>query len=158
MPRVSQPATPAYPNLDSALFALNVDDMKWYLSALTSSIPARRPELLAALKQALSDPAILQALWAKLTPMQQQVVAEVVHHLGGQYNAGLIEAKYPGSPLPKNAHGYSTSFYVIGGKKEIATPFDTLFFYNYELGRYIPPDLAKRLRDLSPAPPPAQLN
>ena len=112
---------------------------------------------MAALKQALTDPATLQALWAKLTPVQQQVVAEVVHHLGGQYNTGLIEAKYPGSPLPKSARGYSASFYVIGGKKEPATPFDLFFFYNYDLGRYIPSDLAKRLRELAPAPPPAQL-
>jgi hypothetical protein len=107
--------------------------------------------------QALTDPATLQALWAKLTPVQQQVVAEVVHHLGGQYNTDLIEAKYPGSPLPKSARGYSASFYVIGGKKDPATPFDLFFFYNYDLGRYIPSDLAKRLRELAPAPPPAQL-
>src|SRR2546423_1236495 len=140
MPRVSQPAAPVYPNLDGALFALNVDDMKWYMSALPGSVPARRPELLAALKQSLTDPATLQALWARLTPVQQQVVAEVVHHLGGQYNAGRIEAKYPDAPAPKNARGYSASFYVIGGKKEPATPFDVLFFHSYDLGRYIPTD------------------
>ena len=157
MPRVSQPAAPVYPTLDGALFALNVDDLKWYLGALPGSIPTRKPELVAALKQALTDQATLQALWARLTPVQQQVVAEVAHHLGGQYNAGLIEAKYPDSPLPKSARGYSASFYVIGGKKEPATPFDLFFFYNYDLGRYIPSDLAKRLRELAPAPPPAQL-
>jgi hypothetical protein len=157
MPRASQPVAPVYPTLDGALFALNIDDLKWYLSALPGSVPTRKPELVAALKHALTDQATLQALLARLTPVQQQVVAEVVHHLGGQYNAGLIEAKYPGSPLPKGSRGYSASFYVIGGKKEPATPFDILFFYNYELGRYIPPDLAKRLRELVPAPPPAQL-
>ena len=129
MPRVAQPVAPVYPNLDGALFALNNDDLKWYLSALPGSLPTRKPELTAALKQALTDPATLEALWAKLTPVQQQVVAEVVHHLGGQYNAGLIEAKYPGSPLPKNARGYSASFYVLGGKKDPPTPFD-LFFFN----------------------------
>jgi hypothetical protein len=157
MPRVSQPAAPVYPTLDGALFALNVDDLKWYLGVLPGSIPTRKAELVAALKQALTDPATLRALWARLTPVQQQVVAEVVHHLGGQYNAGLIEAKYPGSPLPKNARGYSASFYVIGGKKDPPTPFDLFFFYDYDLGRYIPSDLAKRLRELAPAPPPAQL-
>jgi hypothetical protein len=117
MPRASQPAAPVYPTLDGALFALNVDDLKWYLGALPGSIPTRKPELVAALKHALTDQATLQALWAELTPVQQQVVAEVAHHLGGQYNAGLIEAKYPGSPLPKGPRGYSSSFYVIGGKK-----------------------------------------
>src|SRR4051812_33235734 len=152
MPRASQPAAPVYPTLDGALFALNVDNLKWYLGALPGSIPTRKPELVTALKQALTDQATLQALWAKLTPVQQQVVAEVVHHLGGQYNAGLIEAKYPGSPLPKGPHGYSASFYVIGGKQEPVTPFDILFFHSYELGRYIPSDLATRLRELVPAP------
>ena len=82
MPRVAQPSAPVYPILDGALFALNVDDLKWYLSVLPGSVPTRKPELVAALKQALTDPATLQALWAKLTPVQQQVVAEVVHHLG----------------------------------------------------------------------------
>ena len=157
MPRASQPAAPVYPTLDGALFALHVDDLKWYLSALPSNVPTRKPELVAALKQALTNQATLQALLAGLTPLQQQVVAEVVHHLGGQYNAGLIEAKYPASPLPKGPHGYSASFYVIGGKKEPITPFDVLFFHNYELGRYIPSDLAARLRELVPAPAPAQL-
>jgi len=155
MPRVSQPAAPVYPNLDGALFGLNIDDLKWYLGALPGSLPTRKPELVAALKQALTDPATLQTLWARLTPVQQQVLAEVVHHLGGQYNAGLIEAKYPDSPLPKSARGYSASFYVIGSKKDPATPFDLFFFHSYDLGRYIPADLAKRVRELAPAPPPA---
>ena len=67
MPRVSQPAALVYPNLDSALFAMNVDDLKWYMGALPGSVPTRKPELLAALKQALTDPATLQSLWARLT-------------------------------------------------------------------------------------------
>jgi hypothetical protein len=157
MPRVSQPAEQIFPTLDGALFRLNIDDLKWYLGALPGSIPTRKPELVAALKQALTDPATLQALWARLSAVQQQVVAEVAHHLGGLYNAGLIEAKYPGSPKPKNARGYSASFYVIGGKKDPATPFDLFFFHDYDLGRYIPSDLAKRVRELAPAPPPPQL-
>ncbi len=157
MPRVSQPTAPVYPNLDGALFALNLDDLKWYLGVLPGAIPTRKPELVAALKRALTDKATLQALWAKLTHVQQQVVAEVAHHLGGRYDAGLIEAKYPGSPLPKNARGYSASFYVIGGKKEPPTPFDLFFFQSYEIGRYIPTDLAKLVRELAPAPPAPQL-
>ena len=157
MPRASQPVAPVYPTLDGALFALHVDDLKWYLSALPGSVPTRKPELVAALKQALTDQSMLQALLAGLTPVQQQIVGEVVHHLGGQYNAGLIEAKYPASPLPKAARGYSASFYVIGGKKELAMPFDVFFFHSYDLGRYIPSDLAQRLRELVPAPASAQL-
>jgi hypothetical protein len=157
MPRVSQPAVPVFPTLDGTLFALNVDDLKWYLGALPGAIPARKPELVAALKQALTNQATLQSLLAGLSSVQQQVLAEVVHQLGGQYNTGLLEAKYPDSPLPKGPRGYSASFYVFGGKKEPITPFDVFFFYNYELGRYIPSDLAARLRELLPAPAPAQL-
>jgi hypothetical protein len=157
MPRVSQPAAPAFPTLDGTLLALNVDDLKWYLGALPGPVPSRKPELVAALKQALTDDATLQSLVSRLDAVQQQVIAEVAHQLGGQYNAGLIEAKYPGSPLPKGPRGYSASFYVFGAKKEPITPFDVFFFYNYELGRYIPADLAARLRELLPAPAPAQL-
>jgi hypothetical protein len=157
MPRVSRPAAPAYPNLDGALFALNVDDLKWYLAALPGSAPARKPELVAALKQALTEPAALQALWSRLTPVQQEVVAEVAHHLGGQYNAGLIEAKYPNAPIPKNPRTYGGSFFVIGGRKEAAAPFDLIFYYSYELGRYIPSDLAQLLREQTPPPPQVRL-
>jgi len=159
MPRASQPAAPVYPNLDAALYALNVDDLKWYLSALPGSVPARKPELVAALKQALSDPATLRMLWSRLTRVQQLVVAEVAHNLGGRYNAGLLEAKYPDAPAPKTSRGYGASFYVLGGnrKKETATPFDLFFYTNYDLGRYMPSDLAGLLREQVPAPPPAQL-
>src|SRR5262249_41695156 len=57
MPRVSQSAVPVYPNIDAALYSLNVDDLKWYLAALPGSVPTRKPELVAALKQALLEPA-----------------------------------------------------------------------------------------------------
>ncbi|HJZ50365.1 MAG TPA: helicase-associated domain-containing protein [Roseiflexaceae bacterium] len=157
MPRVSQSAVPVYPNIDAALYSLNVDDLKWYLAALPGSVPTRKPELVAALKQALLEPAELQFLWSRLTPVQQQVVSEVAHNLGGQYNAGLIEAKYPDAPSPKSPRGYGYSFYVIGGKKEVATPFDLFFYYNYELGRYIPADLAQLLREQVPPPPAVRL-
>jgi hypothetical protein len=159
MPRASQPAVPIYPNLEAALYALNVEDLKWYLSVLPSSTPARKAELVAALKQALLDPAGLRALRARLAPGEQQVVAEVAHNLGGRYDSGLLEAKYPDVPAPKSARGYSASFYVIGSsrKPESAKPFDLFFYYSYELGRYMPADLAELVRELVPAPPAAQL-
>ncbi|HEU5103141.1 MAG TPA: helicase-associated domain-containing protein [Roseiflexaceae bacterium] len=157
MPRASQSAAPVYPNLDSTLYTLNVEDLKWYLSVQPGSVPTRKPELVAALKQALLDPAGLRALWSRLAPGQQQVVAEVAHNLGGHYDAGLLEAKYPEVPAPKHPRGYSGGFYVIGGKKEIATPFDVFFYHNYDLGRYMPADLAALLREIVPPPPSTRL-
>lgn len=159
MPRASQSATTVYPNLDATLYAMSVEDLKWCLSVLPGSTPARKPELAAALKQALLDPAGLRALWSRLTPAQQHVVAEVAHSLGGRYDAGLIEAKYPDAPAPRSARGYSGSLFVIGSgrKPEAATPFDLFFYYNYDLGRYMPADLAAQVREQVPAPPPAQL-
>jgi hypothetical protein len=138
---------------------MNVEDLKWYLSVLSGSTPGRKPELVAALKQALLDPAGLRALWSRLTPVQQQVAAEVAHNLAGRYDSGLLEAKYPDAPAPKSARGYGGSFFMIGSghKHEPATPFDLLFYFNYDLGRYMPADLAALLREQVPAPRAARL-
>jgi hypothetical protein len=145
------------PNLDVSLFRLNVDDLKWYTGVLPGNTPPRKGDLVATLTHALTDPAALRKLWSQLTAVQQQIVAEVVHNLGGLYNADLIEAKYPGSQTPKNPRTFGYGFYVIGGKKESARPFDLFFYYSYELGRYIPSDLIELLRSFVPPAPPAKL-
>jgi hypothetical protein len=156
MPR-AQTIAPPLPNLEASLFRLNVDALKWYSAALRNGVPTRKGELTALLTHALTDPAALKRLWVELTPVQQQVVAEVVHNLDGHYNADLLEAKYPDCPPPKSPQAYGYSFYTIGAKKETATPFDLFFYSSYEVGRYIPPDLAERLRSFVPAPPRTQL-
>src|SRR4029079_9265199 len=156
MPR-AQTSAPVLPNLEVSLFRLNVDDLKWYTGVLPGNTPPRKGDLVATLTHALTDPAALRKLWSQLTAVQQQGVAEVVHNLGGLYNADLIEAKYPGSQTPKNPRTFGYSFYVIGGKRESARPFDLFFYYSYELGRYTPSDLIKLLRSFVPPAPPAKL-
>jgi hypothetical protein len=141
------------PTLENSLYALNVDELKWYVAALPGPAPTRKAELVAMLSRALLDPANLRALWARLTPAQQHVIAEVVHNQGGRYNTEVIEAKYPSSVAPKTPRTMGYNFYVIGAKKEHATPYDLFFSYGYELGRYIAADLIALLRAFVPLPP-----
>jgi hypothetical protein len=137
---------------------MTVDQLQWCAGALPESTPTRKGELVALLARTLGDAGRIRLLLSQLTPLQQQVLAEVAHSQSGRYDAEVIEAKYPGSKTPKNPRTFGYGFYVIGSqKKEYATPFELFFFYNYDTGLYIPPDLAERLRALVPAPSATEL-
>jgi hypothetical protein len=157
MPTVTAPEATALPSLGESLYLANTDELKWYLSALPGKTPTRKADLVDALLIALTDPAGLARLWAQLSPEQQQVVGEVVHHGGGRYDAEVIAAKYPRVAAPRTGHdryGYS---YAYGAKREPPTAFDLLFRHVYGTGTYIPPDLAAALRRLAPTPPPLHI-
>jgi Helicase conserved C-terminal domain len=157
MPRAQTPAEILFPTLEASLYRSTVDDLKWYASAIQDNPPTRKGDLVAVLTRALTDQTTLKRLWAGLTPVQQHIVAEVAHNLGGKYEADLIEAKYPGSQPPKLSRNYSYSFYSSAKKKDNATPYDLFFFYSYEYGRYMPSDLVATLRSLVPPPPATKL-
>src|SRR5262245_50284480 len=157
MLRTQTPPAIVLSNLEASLYALIVEELKWYVGALPEAAPTRKGELVGLLSRILLDPKRLRKLWSELTPVQQQVIAEVVYNQGGRYDADVIEAKYPASSAPKSARSMGYSFYAIGGKKTHATPYDLFFFYGYDLGRFIPPDLSALLRSFVPAPAPTQL-
>lgn len=157
MPRASTPAQAPLPPLEASLFRLTVDDLKWYAAALGANpLPARKGELTELLRRALTERAELKKLVDQLTLQQRLVVAEVVHNLGGLFQADRIAAKYSGSPAPKASRSF-VYFSSFGQKKQSATPYDLLFAHDYDVGTFIPGDLAKSLRELLPAPPPDQL-
>jgi len=97
MPKQRLPAPVELPNLTQSLLLFSVDDLKWYAKVLTDKPPARRGELVVLLTDRLTDDVEVRRLWERLTPVQQQVVSEVVHQLGGRYNGEVIGAKYPQS-------------------------------------------------------------
>jgi hypothetical protein len=137
---------------------MTVDQLQWYAGALPESAPTRKGDLVALLARVLGDDDRVRALIAQLTTVQQRVLAEVAYSQSGRYDAEVIEAKYRGSNTPKNPRTLGYGFYSYGSqKKERATPFELFFFYNYDSGLYIPPDLAERLRKHVPAPSPTEL-
>ncbi|HEX9370069.1 MAG TPA: hypothetical protein VF897_03655 [Roseiflexaceae bacterium] len=157
MPRAQTPVAVMLPPLETALNSLTVDDLKWYAPVLSDSVPTRKGELVALLSRALLNPDELRKLIARLAPIEREVVAEVAHSMGGLYRSDVIEAKYPESRPPKSSRAFGSSFYIGGRKKEYAAPFDLLFAYSYDLGRYIPSDLAALLRTLLPPPEPTRM-
>jgi hypothetical protein len=149
------------PFIEHHLSTLTVEELKWYAAVLASRLPTRKAELVTLLTKALTNSTEVQRLWEQLTPVQRQVVAEVVHTLSGRYDAEVIEAKYPGAKTPVNARissiGYEV-FYGSHGRRKPATPYDLLFAYSYEFGPFIPADVASLLRAIAPQPPATQLH
>ena len=129
-----------------------MDQLKWYAVLFPGGTPQRKDELVNWIEERLCEPREVRRLWAALTPIEQQVVAEAVHELNGRYDAQVIPAKYP-SAAPPNGAGYSYGTYYSGRhQQKPATPYDVLFLA--EGGRLIPADMVRRLRALAPRPAP----
>lgn len=148
------------PNLEYSLASFTVEDLKWSAAVLATKLPTRKADLIALIVSALTNPAEIERLWSRLTRLQQQVVAETVHNLGGRYDGELIEAKYPGATAPLGARGYGGThiYFSFGTHKKPATLYDILFFASYDSGFYIPSDVAALLRAIAPLPQPAELH
>ncbi len=159
MPQASPSQAPTLPNVEQSLTNMTVDELKWYAVVVATKVPTRKADLIRLLVQALTSPAEVRRLWDQLSPVQQSVVAEIVHALAGRYDPQVIAAKYPGAATPANPRGYDGFyvFYSSGRKQQVATPFDVLFVYGYDLGRYIPSDLLNVLRTIAPPPAPTEL-
>jgi hypothetical protein len=151
MPRQSLSAQFPPPDLLPSLEGLTVEDLKWYATALPGQSPTRKADLVSYIAAALRNPEIFRDLWRQLTLGQQQVVAEVVHNGDGRYDGDVMTAKYPAVPAPALSPRYDSSYWR-SGKRNSAKPFDLLFYYGMDFGRYIPPDLAPALRALAPPP------
>lgn len=148
MSRAQVATAPALPTLTESLFALTVEGLKWYASYLPGKPPTRKADLVDALLAILTTPAELRRNWAQLTPGQQQVVAEVVHHHQGRYDPEVLAAKYPEVQAPR----FARQSYSYGRRPEPPTAFDLLFGHSSGFGTFIPSDLVALLRPLAPAP------
>src|SRR4051794_31873814 len=107
MPRQSLAAQLPPPNVLQALENLTVEDLKWYASGLPGSSPTRKADLVAYVAGPLRDPDRLRELWRQLSAGQQQVIAEIIHNLGGKYDADVLAAKYPQVAAPTRMTLYS---------------------------------------------------
>ena len=156
MPRLPALIEIVLPNLEQALYNLTVEDIKWYAAVLPGAKPTRKGDLVATVAKVLTDRAQLAQLWRQLTPTQQQVVGEVIYRQDGRYDPVAMAAKYPGviGPAQPSSRYYSSHY---GSKPHIVTAFDLFFYYTYDAGQFIPPDLAARLQDFATLPPPTTM-
>ncbi|TAK34360.1 MAG: hypothetical protein EPO21_09855 [Chloroflexota bacterium] len=142
--------------LRQALEGHTVEELKWYARALLDKLPTRKGELVTLLFDTLTNPTELRRLWGQLGPAEREVVAEVVHHLGGRYDAEIIEAKYPGVLSANSVR--RTFSYSLSGREPQATPLNLFFYYDSETGGMIvPAEVAKLLRSFAPPPPPTTM-
>jgi hypothetical protein len=140
------------PKLEIALHNLTVPDLAWYASALTDAPPKRKGELVAVMLQLL-QPARLRQLWGQLTPERQHIVSDIVHNLGGRYDAEMLRAKYPTVPAPQASPGGYYGYTSRSNGARPATPFDLLFYRDTTFGIFIPFDLTAFLMAFVPRPP-----
>ncbi|HEX5688601.1 MAG TPA: hypothetical protein VFX76_01280, partial [Roseiflexaceae bacterium] len=147
---------PELPRLEAALNNITVGEIKWYAGALADTLPTRKAEL-AAVVLKLLQPSHLRRLWGQLSPEQQHVVSDVVHSLGGRYNAEMLRAKYPETPAPASPPGGYYGYSLRDPKDRHATQFDLLFYRDSINGIFIPSDIAALLMALVPPPPKGKL-
>jgi hypothetical protein len=147
----------ALPDLETAIYNLTVEDLKWYAAFLPAKTPTRKAELVAQLKQLLLDPARLRQLWAQIPTNHQQAVSEVAHKLNGRYNGEVLRAKYPNVPVPQGPQSGYYGFLNSPGGKKYAAAYDMLFYRSADVGLCIPRDVLALLRDFVPEPPAARM-
>lgn len=145
--RTSAPAT-----YRDALQAHTTDVLRRLMRAL--SVPKPQPTRKADMVQAIAtrmDGDSLNAIWEQFDAQERMVVRETVHN-DGAFNETRFRAKY-GSLPPSFASIRSSA---KGGERD---GLRLLFFPEYSYGplRFVPADLAVRLRQLAPPPPPVAL-
>jgi hypothetical protein len=108
----------------------------------------RKDSLIAAIRDYLFSEA-LATLVARLSELESRAVAETVHNWQGQFDAVGFKAKY--GALPEH---FTRDPYAWYSRAAAPQPSALeLLFYN----RQIPDDLAARLAELLPKPPPLRI-
>ncbi|MDO8669876.1 MAG: hypothetical protein Q7O66_00390 [Dehalococcoidia bacterium] len=139
------------PGLQEGLSNFHVPQLKWFCHALVGRPPQHKAEMVEFLVETLSDPVRVRRLWAKLSPLEQLVIAEVAYSSEGRYEPGQIHSKYDEAPSPNMS---SDSVY---GEKRPATTFDLFFCYFRSLGYFITLEVATIVHSLSPKPAPSPM-
>jgi hypothetical protein len=140
------------PTLYEALQLLNVDDLKVYLTFLsTDRKPTRKAELIAIFEEYLQGDS-LRKLWEQLDKMQRLAVTETLYSTGCIFDSRRYKAKY--GEMPKYDDDKGTNY------RKSAT---LLCLFLYRASRYgsgdlvLPADLAQRLLAFVPKPQPSLL-
>ncbi|MGR9108305.1 MAG: hypothetical protein ACU843_15400 [Gammaproteobacteria bacterium] len=141
------------PRLSLALDILTGDDLKQLLKLLPADRkPTRKAELIAAVEEHLTG-IHLEALWERLDETQRLAVAETIYNTSGNFQARRFGAKYGRLPI----------FGTKDNPRSYLELPSLLRLFLYRDNRYgdinltVPEDLAERLRDFVPKPPPPTL-
>jgi hypothetical protein len=168
MPRsIPNSAPVTVPKLEETLYALTVDGLKWYATALggLGRTPLKKADLVDKISAVLLDPRELKQIYGKLSASEQAAIAEAAYKYNGLYKVELIEARYPGVKTPSTERRLYPGYgYSYGAKKELkeATPFDLFLYYakydyDHAPGWYIPSDIVRLLRTFVTAPTPQKM-
>ncbi|NBC46794.1 MAG: hypothetical protein GVY22_02135 [Gammaproteobacteria bacterium] len=136
--------------LQDALSSLTVPELKQRCSQIPDLRAAnRKDQLIADIKGYLLSES-LDKLVAGLTELERNAVAEAVHNWDGHFHAVGFEAKYGSLPAP---FSYDPLSWFSRRRKDSQDSMLKLFFYQ----QTIPADLAARLVQRVPAPPPLRV-
>ena len=137
-----------------ALEGVTTDLLRRLMRALSvpKPQPTRKADMVQAIAVRMDDDALLNAVWERLDALERMAVRETVHD-DGIFDRTRFLAKY-GSVPP----GLATSTY--GRTDGVGSDAVRLLFFpdsSYGPLRFLPNDLADRLRELAPPPPPVAL-
>lgn len=110
--------------------------------------PTRKGDLVQFIQKKLEDTGFLKECVERLSPLQRNVIAEILYSPSGAFDRIGFTAKYGEVP----AWGRLSSYYGWGSDKPEPNGLDLLIY-----GNQIPKDLAARLKDLVSAPVPVKV-
>ncbi len=126
---------------------MNVGEIK-KLALLTGlPIPTRKADLVDLIVRYLDGDG-LRTVWQALDELQRAAVAEVVHGSSAYFAADRFRAKYGGDPAWGSLDEYRRDEHPTALR---------FFFYGYEEGGGIPPDLKERLKAFVSTPTQAKV-
>ena len=129
--------------IDAALEGASYDDVKDLAKKLGLKPKSRKKtDATAEILPLLNDAKSAVKIFLTLDSLQQKAVAEAVFHRENEYDDGRFAAKYGSSP----------KFKIELGKYESEPTLLRLFIYSDESGKFIPNDLAEKLKPFVPKP------
>ena len=136
--------------LSDALSGLTVDVLRHLLDRLETPKPrpTRKADMIGVIRGRLTGDS-LRRLWDRLDEIQRSAVSEVVHGPEREFNPTQFEAKYGALPVDLKSEASRGTvplrLFLYPGDRYASTP------------RFIPVDLAERLRAFVPPPAEATL-
>lgn len=127
---------------------LTIDRLAPLVKLLTDAVPKRKPELVASLAEAMTDPARLRNLYDQLDPLARAAVQDATHDRHGRLVREKFEARHGGWPEFYRPHPDPKPLYPRYDSHTRPTPL-ALFF---PARANLPTDVREVLLGFVPAP------
>ncbi len=129
--------------LDSALEDATNDVIKSLAKQLGLQPKSRKKiDAVAEIRPLLNDSAKLIEIFKSLNNIQQKAVAEAVYHQSNEFDDGRFQTKYGSSPNFSKKKDYY----------DIVPSLLCLFIFSDDYGKFMPADLAERIKFFVPKP------